>query len=43
MDQKNGGVSSAFKTEIPQIMRFWQVVQSGEPQARLPWGLTPIE
>jgi protease-4 len=43
MDQNSSGVSSAFKTEIPQMMRFWQVVQSGEPQARLPWGLTPIE
>ena len=42
MDQNSGGTSAMFKTEIPQIMRFWQVVQSGEPQARLPWGLTPI-
>ncbi len=42
MDQNSSGTSAMFKTEIPQIMRFWQVVQSGEPQARLPWGLTPI-
>jgi protease-4 len=42
MDQSGSGTSAVFKTEIPQIMRFWQVVQSGEPQARLPWGLTPI-
>ena len=43
MDQNSTGASSLFKTEIPQIMRFWQVAQSGEPQARLPWGLTPIK
>lgn len=42
MDQNGSNASAVFKTEIPQIMRFWQVVQSGEPQARLPWGLTPI-
>lgn len=42
MDQNGSNTSAVFKTEIPQIMRFWQVVQSGEPQARLPWGLTPI-
>lgn len=42
MDQNGSSTSAVFKTEIPQIMRFWQVVQSGEPQARLPWGLTPI-
>ncbi len=43
MDQNSGEASSIFKTEIPQIMRFWQVVQSGEPQARLPWGISPIK
>lgn len=43
MDQNGSSSSAMFKTEIPQIMRFWQVVQSGEPQARLPWGLTPIQ
>jgi protease-4 len=42
MDQNGGEATALFKTEIPQIMRFWQVVQSGEPQARLPWGLTPL-
>ncbi len=42
MDQNGSATKTVFKTEIPQIMRFWQVVQSGEPQARLPWGLTPI-
>ncbi|HSF90017.1 MAG TPA: signal peptide peptidase SppA [Saprospiraceae bacterium] len=42
MDQNGSSTNAVFKTEIPQIMRFWQVVQSGEPQARLPWGLTPI-
>ncbi|MBP7238948.1 MAG: signal peptide peptidase SppA [Saprospiraceae bacterium] len=43
MDQNSGGASAMFKSEIPQIMRIWQVAQSGEPQARLPWGLTPIQ
>lgn len=42
MDQHSGSASAMLKTEIPQIMQFWQVVQSGEPQARLPWGLTPV-
>ena len=42
-DNTNSAVSGLMKTEIPQIMRFWQVVQSGEPQARLPWGITGIK
>jgi protease-4 len=42
MDTKKGSVSSMIKTEIPQFMQFWEVLQSGEPQARLPWGLTPV-
>ena len=45
VDPNNGDVNvqSLMKTEIPQIMRFWQVVQSGEPQARLPYGMGPLE
>jgi len=41
--ESNSAVSSLMQSEVPQIMRFWQAVQSGEPQARLPWGLTGIE
>ena len=43
IDPKSAGASALLNSEIPQIMSFWQVVQSGEPQARLPWGLTPIQ
>jgi protease-4 len=43
IDPGSSGVQSIMKTEIPQIMRFWQVVQSGEPQARLPYGIVPVE
>jgi protease IV len=43
MDSGNSGASALFKSEIPQIMRFWETVQSGEPQARLPWGVTPVQ
>ena len=44
-DIVNPGSSDAkaiLGTEIPEILRFYQVVQSGEPQARLPYGLTPM-
>ncbi|HEX5111225.1 MAG TPA: signal peptide peptidase SppA [Saprospiraceae bacterium] len=27
------------KTQIPEMMHIWEVMQSGEPQARLPFGL----
>lgn len=41
---KNGNDATAFmRTELPQILHFWQVLQSGEPQARLPWGLSGIQ
>lgn len=43
IDQHGGSAATSFKTEIPQIMRFWQAAQSGEPQARLPWGLGPVK
>ncbi len=39
----NSAISAMMQTEVPQIMQFWQAVQSGEPQARLPWGLSGIE
>lgn len=42
MDQNTSEVSGLIKTELPQILQFWQSVQSGEPQARLPWGLSGI-
>jgi protease-4 len=44
-DLVNPGSSDAqalLGSGIPEIMRFYQVVQSGEPQARLPYGLTPM-
>ena len=44
-DIVNPGSSDAkaiLGTEIPEILRFYQVVQSGEPQARLPYGLTSM-
>lgn len=43
IDDKNPDAANFMKTELPQIMRFWQAVQSGEPQARLPWGVSGIE
>lgn len=39
----NDEATSLLKTELPQILHFWQVIQSGEPQARLPFGLKGIE
>ncbi len=42
MDPGNSASSSLMKTEIPQMIRIYEAVQSGEPQARLPWGLSPI-
>jgi protease-4 len=41
MDPKSLGGASFLHTEIPQVMLFWEAVQSGEPQARLPWGIMP--
>lgn len=43
MDQHSTGASVALQSPLPQIMRFWQAAQSGEPQARLPWGIEPIQ
>jgi protease-4 len=42
MNPGNTASSNLIKTEIPQMIRFYEAVQSGEPQARLPWGLSPI-
>jgi protease-4 len=37
--EKDASLSAMIHSEIPEIMSFWDAVQSGEPQARLPWGL----
>jgi len=42
-DKNSNDATAIMRTELPQIMNFWQVLQSGEPQARLPWGLKGIE
>lgn len=42
-DTNHDEASGLLKTELPQIMHFWKVLQSGEPQARLPWGISGIE
>ena len=42
MGKDNNEMSGLLKTQLPQIMQFWEVLQSGEPQARLPWGLEDI-
>ena len=31
------------ESDLPQVLRIWQVIQSGEPQARLPFGFKGIE
>ncbi len=43
MDKDHDGASILGKTKLPQIMNFWEAAMSGEPQARLPWGLSGIE
>lgn len=40
MDQNNEDASILAKSQLPQMMRVWEVIQSGEPQARLPFGLS---
>ncbi len=42
MDPGNTASSSLIKTDLPQMIRFYEALQSGEPQARLPWGLETI-
>ncbi len=43
LDKNPNGATMLSKTKLPQIMNFWEAVTSGEPQARLPWGLSGIE
>ena len=40
MDPNNQDASMLSKTQLPQMLRVWEVLQSGEPQARLPFGLS---
>jgi len=40
VEQNSPDESILAKTQIPEIMHIWQVMQSGEPQARLPFGLS---
>ena len=42
-DASSSSVSSLMNTQLPHIMNFWESVQSGEPQARLPWGIEGIK
>lgn len=42
-DKEENGASALLKSELPRIMQFWHSVQSGEPQARLPWGIQGIK
>jgi len=39
MEQNNPDASLMSRTQLPEMMRIWEVLQSGEPQARLPYGL----
>lgn len=39
VEQNNPDESILAKTQLPEMMRIWEVMQSGEPQARLPFGL----
>jgi protease-4 len=40
MDPNNQDASILSKTQLPQMLRVWEVIHSGEPQARLPFGLS---
>ncbi len=40
VEQNNPDESILAKTKLPQMMRIWEVMQSGEPQARLPYGFS---
>ncbi|MEP6646566.1 MAG: signal peptide peptidase SppA, partial [Saprospiraceae bacterium] len=35
----NSSTSVLMQSQLPQVMQFWESVQKGEPQARLPWGI----
>ncbi len=39
VEPRHGSASAMMKTELPQMLRIWEVMQSGEPQARLPYGM----
>ena len=39
IEKNNPDESILAKTQLPEMMRIWEVMQSGEPQARLPFGL----
>ena len=39
MNKDQSAMSAVAKSDLPQMMRMWEVMQSGEPQARLPYGL----
>ncbi|MEO6132546.1 MAG: signal peptide peptidase SppA [Saprospiraceae bacterium] len=39
----SSAISSLMQSQLPQVLQFWESVQSGEPQARLPWGLNVRE
>lgn len=41
-DQNHDQASTFVKNSFTSVMSFWQAVQSGEPQARLPWGIQGI-
>lgn len=43
MDKDQSGANVLAKTKLPQLINFWDAVMSGEPQARLPWGLSGVE
>lgn len=43
IDDKNADVSAWLGSGIPDILHFWNAAVSGEPQARLPWGLKGIQ
>ncbi len=43
VDPGNSAASGLMTTDLPQLMRFYEALQSGEPQARLPWGLVPVQ
>jgi protease-4 len=38
IDPKNAGISAVFNLEWPQWLNAWDAVQTGAPQARLPFG-----
>ncbi len=39
VEPKHGSAAALFNTALPQYLLMWEAMQSGEPQARLPYGL----